>query len=176
MSQGSLNPKIRFLGQKVCPAARIRTDEQTDRHTHTHTHETTEGTLSGFQEFFLQPIIKDRPTCGTISGLHILQKDKNTLPSSPSQQNILLKKIPFLHSSWKKSILFSWKNLLFAFILKKVLFYIEIIPFFAFILKKLIFHPFFFFFFSTIITWKNILFAETVAEIRWGFGDHYVNW
>ena len=44
MSQGSLNPKIRFLGQKVCPAARDRTDGQTDR-----------------QEFFLQSIIKDRP-------------------------------------------------------------------------------------------------------------------
>ena len=55
MSQGSLNPKIRFLGQKVCPVARGRTDGQT------HTKVTTEGTLSGFQEFFLQPIIKDRP-------------------------------------------------------------------------------------------------------------------
>ena len=36
-----------------------RTDGQTDRQTHTKV--TTEGTLSGFQEFFLQPIIKDRP-------------------------------------------------------------------------------------------------------------------
>ena len=26
MSQGSLNPKIRFLGQKVCPVARGQTD------------------------------------------------------------------------------------------------------------------------------------------------------
>ena len=26
MSQGSFNPKIRFLGQKVCPVARVRTD------------------------------------------------------------------------------------------------------------------------------------------------------
>ena len=64
MSQGSLNPKIRFLGQKVWPVACA----QTHRHTHTHrqtdrqTHRvTTEGTLSGFQDFFLQPIIKDRP-------------------------------------------------------------------------------------------------------------------
>ena len=32
MSQGSLNPKIRFLGQKVCTAARERTDGHTDRH------------------------------------------------------------------------------------------------------------------------------------------------
>ena len=31
MSQGSLNPKIRFLGQKVCPVARAQTDEWTDR-------------------------------------------------------------------------------------------------------------------------------------------------
>ena len=55
MSQRSLNPKIRFLGQKVWPVAR----EQTDRRTHTKVK--TEGTLSGFQEVFLQPIIKDRP-------------------------------------------------------------------------------------------------------------------
>ena len=55
MSQGSFNPKIRFLGQKVCPVARGQTDGQTD------TKVTTEGTLSVFQEFFLQPIIKDRP-------------------------------------------------------------------------------------------------------------------
>ena len=50
MSQGSLNQKIRFLGQKMCSVA-----GQTD------TNVTTVGTLSGFQEFFLQPIIKDRP-------------------------------------------------------------------------------------------------------------------
>ena len=55
MSQGSLNPKIRFLFQKVYPVARPQTD------THTHTKVITEGTLSGFQEIFLQPIIKDRP-------------------------------------------------------------------------------------------------------------------
>ena len=36
MSQGSLNPKIRFLGQKVCLVARGRTDRQTDTHTDTH--------------------------------------------------------------------------------------------------------------------------------------------
>ena len=54
MSQVSLNSKIRFLSQKVCPVARSQTDRHTDR-------VTTEGTLSGFQDFFLQPIIKDRP-------------------------------------------------------------------------------------------------------------------
>ena len=54
MSQGSLNPKIRSLGQKVWPVARAQTHTRTDR-------VTTEGTLSGFQDFFLQPIIKDRP-------------------------------------------------------------------------------------------------------------------
>ena len=62
MSQGSLNPKIRFLGQKVWPVARSQTDRHTHTHTHTQTHRvTTVGTLSGFQDFFLQPIIKDRP-------------------------------------------------------------------------------------------------------------------
>ena len=39
MSQGSLNPKIRFLGQNVCPVARGQTDRQT------HTKVTTVGTL-----------------------------------------------------------------------------------------------------------------------------------
>ena len=40
-----------------------RTDAQTDRQTHrqTDTKVNTEGTLSGFQDFSLQPIIKDRP-------------------------------------------------------------------------------------------------------------------
>ena len=33
MSQGSLNPKIRFLGQKVWPVARSHTDRHTDRQT-----------------------------------------------------------------------------------------------------------------------------------------------
>ena len=45
MYQGSLNQKIpRFLGQNVCPVG-----------------VTIVGTLSGFQDFFLQPIVKDRP-------------------------------------------------------------------------------------------------------------------
>ena len=56
MSQGSLNPKIRFLGQKMCSVARRQTHRQTD----THTKVTIVGTLSGFQEFFFQPFIKDR--------------------------------------------------------------------------------------------------------------------
>ena len=33
MSQGSLNPKIRFLGQNVCTVACLRTNRQTDTHT-----------------------------------------------------------------------------------------------------------------------------------------------
>ena len=37
-----------------------RTDRHTHRQTHTCTKVNTEDTLSGFQEFFLQPIIKDR--------------------------------------------------------------------------------------------------------------------
>ena len=58
MSQGSYNPKIRFLGHKVCPVACLHTDTQTHRQTD---RVTTVGTLSGFQDFVLQPIIKDRP-------------------------------------------------------------------------------------------------------------------
>ena len=47
MSHGSLNPKIRFLGQKMCSVARLQTDTQTDTQTytqtdtHTHTHTAT---------------------------------------------------------------------------------------------------------------------------------------
>ena len=52
ISQGSFNTKIRFLDQKVCSIAR--------RQTHTHTKVNKEDNLSGFQELFLQPIIKDR--------------------------------------------------------------------------------------------------------------------
>ena len=59
MSQGSFNPKIRILVEKVCPVACLQTDRQTDR-------VTTVGTLSGFQDFFLQPIIKDRPNKQTM--------------------------------------------------------------------------------------------------------------
>ena len=33
MSKGSLNPKIRFLGQKECPVACLRTHKRTDRQT-----------------------------------------------------------------------------------------------------------------------------------------------
>ena len=54
MSQGSLNPKIRFLGEKVCSVGRLQTDRQT------HTKVNIEDTLSGSQEYFLQLIIKDR--------------------------------------------------------------------------------------------------------------------
>ena len=50
ISQGLLNPKMNLLGQKVCPVAHSQTGGVT-----------AEGTLSGFQDFFLQPIIMDRP-------------------------------------------------------------------------------------------------------------------
>ena len=63
MSQGSLNPKIRFLGQKVCPVGCSHTDGRTDGHTD---RVTTVGTLSEFQDFILQPIIKGRPNCSTV--------------------------------------------------------------------------------------------------------------
>ena len=61
MSQGSFSPKIRFLDQKVCSVARTKTDTKVN----------TEDTLSGFQDFILQPIIKDR---STIWGANFTQK------------------------------------------------------------------------------------------------------
>ena len=50
MYQESINPKIKFLGQKVSSVVRERTDRHTDRQTdrHTHTKVTNVGTLSGF--------------------------------------------------------------------------------------------------------------------------------
>ena len=55
LSQGSFNQKIGFLAQNMLSVARVQ------RHIDTDTKVTTVGTLSGFNEFFLQPIIKDRP-------------------------------------------------------------------------------------------------------------------
>ena len=54
MSEGSLNQKIRFPGQKLCSLACGQTHGQTDMKVN------TEDTLSGLKDFFLQPIIKDR--------------------------------------------------------------------------------------------------------------------
>ena len=50
MSQGSFNPKNRFLCQKVCSFARGHTYILTDRQTDTKVN--TEDTLSGFQFFY----------------------------------------------------------------------------------------------------------------------------
>ena len=55
MSQGSLDPKIRFLGQKVCSIARVQTDGQTHRQT-----DTKVNTETLFQGFRNVSIIKDR--------------------------------------------------------------------------------------------------------------------
>ena len=99
ISQRSLNPKIRFPGQKMCSVARLQTDTQTD----THTKVTTEGTLLGFQEFFLQPIIKDRPK----------KKKKKLLPRArfePTWSNN-----PGLtwqdQWTWRLTIFPQWRNL-----------------------------------------------------------------
>ena len=66
MSQGSFSPKIGFLGQKVCSVAR----EQI------HMKVNTEDTLSEFQEFFLQPIIKDQNISDTVNFLTLLVSNK----------------------------------------------------------------------------------------------------
>ena len=85
MSQGSFNPKITFLGQKLCPVARVQTDRQT------HMKMTTVGTLSGFQEFFLQPTIKDRPNeNGYSNAYHFL--------TSGSSHSIMYRTPTFEHS------------------------------------------------------------------------------
>ena len=52
------DPSSQKLGSQAKRCALQPADTQTD------TKVTTEGTLSGFQDFFLQPIIKDRPNNG----------------------------------------------------------------------------------------------------------------
>ena len=86
--QGSLNPKIRFLGQKVFSVAHVQTHRQKD------TKVNIEDTLSGFQEFFLQSFIKDR---------------YNTRPYS------LLQKTYRLNFSWF-NIYFNFNELKHAFV------------------------------------------------------------
>ena len=54
MSQGSLNPKIRFLGQIVCYVASAHTDTHTDRY-----ESEKRGHPFRFHELFLPSIIKD---------------------------------------------------------------------------------------------------------------------
>ena len=54
-SQGSLNLQIWFLGQNVYHVTRSQTHRQTMD---------TEDTLSRFQEFVIQPFIKDRSNIG----------------------------------------------------------------------------------------------------------------
>ena len=50
----------------------------THTRTHIHTHRvTTVGTLSGFQDVFLQPIIKDRPSMAFFSNYFLDLKSEN---------------------------------------------------------------------------------------------------
>ena len=58
MSQGPLNPNISLLDPRMWSVAYARTHRQTDAQSD---RVTTEGTLSGFKDFFLQSITKDRP-------------------------------------------------------------------------------------------------------------------
>ena len=75
MSQGSFNPKIRFLDPKVCHVARLRTDTPT-----TYTKVKTEDALSGFQDFF--------PSTYHQGSAQYWYKIKNI--ENPSQKLILL--------------------------------------------------------------------------------------
>ena len=78
ISQGSLNPKIRFIGRKVCSVARVQTD----------TNVNTEDTLSGFQEFFLQLIIKDRSSnTQNLLNKEVCDKNNNTLSNFMNMVN-----------------------------------------------------------------------------------------
>ena len=61
MSQGSLQPKNRSLGQKVFSVVREQTYTQTDTQTYTQTWKWIQRTpFQCFRIFFLQPVIKDR--------------------------------------------------------------------------------------------------------------------
>ena len=58
MFQGPLNPKIRFLAQKLWSVVHVQRNTHTDRHTRKWI---LRASFQGFRIFFLQPIIKDRP-------------------------------------------------------------------------------------------------------------------
>ena len=92
MSQGSPNPKIRFLGQKVCLVACV----QTYRHTRAKVNK--EDTQLGFQEVFLQvrigpikslPFSSDQKECALSYGEHklrlLLWKDFALWPAQMSK-------------------------------------------------------------------------------------------
>ena len=49
------------MSKAVLCSPRTETQTDTQTHRHTDTKVTTVGTLSGFHEFFLQSVIKDRP-------------------------------------------------------------------------------------------------------------------
>ena len=89
MSQGSLKAKIRFLGQKVCPAARERTDRQT------HTKVTTMGTVKEFS-FNLSSRI------GLITILETNSTQSCNRPLPP--KNIIIRKTILLHPMFKMDI------------------------------------------------------------------------
>ena len=103
MSQGSLNSKIKFLGQKMCSVARGRTD----RHTHTHGSEyrlDQRTTFQGVHEFSIHPIIKDWSNKGRCEKyniqthfyqLRLLAKDVHQDPEI--KQNILINFQIYLH-------------------------------------------------------------------------------
>ena len=75
MSQGSLDPKTRFLDQKVCSVARVQKDRQTDIQTDTKVN--TKDTLSGCHEFFLQSIFKDRSNKGIVKRYNLGEREGN---------------------------------------------------------------------------------------------------
>ena len=75
-STQELDPQLKNYGQQLAY-------RETDRHTHrqTNTKVNTEGTLSGFQDFFLQPIIKDRPNKIDLGPQGAINKKTSTTPS-----------------------------------------------------------------------------------------------
>ena len=101
MSQGSLNPKNRFLGQKVCPVARWHT------HTETHTGWLLRAPFQGFRSFSINLLSRIGPTSTTTScsGQILPQKTRGIQYQGPY----------FLHNDQNVcfsyySYCFGWKN------------------------------------------------------------------
>ena len=94
----SHGPRITLLKNQVPRSKDVLCSPLTDRRTDRQTPiVTTEGTLSGFQEFFLQPIINDRPNniIMLISRLYLVQS-RQTQSNLLRSTNIHLKYAPIV--------------------------------------------------------------------------------
>ena len=84
MSQGSLNPKSKFLGQRMCSVDWERTETQTDRHENEyrgHPFRVSRFFPSTYHQGSVQKNADPKTRPGNIHEIHINQTVKNTSQS-----------------------------------------------------------------------------------------------